>query len=304
MKKIFLLISLLAFSFTISAQSIIDTIITNKFDTISCQITYVNNYSIFYKYQKGKKLKEKIIPRIDVSNFIVHNKNVTVMDKKLDSGINEYYMKSKLNKKYDVLLLTNNSESTLKILADSTFEFKKHDYFLIATIIQNFARQYRCKLIYLSEIKSSGNYSVNVKLYDATDNYYKEVLKTYEKEEVYFLRTNNSFEPKENTIKVDDTKIVLNKNEYYVYRLSELDNATRYKRHSVFELENNLINDSLKNNQYFYVGNPSQYKNAANYAVGALGGAIVVTATIGRKPNYLSNFVGEFMRINIDNLKP
>ncbi len=69
-------------------QILIDTIITNKFDTIACQITLVNNYNIFFK----KKNKAAYLARTDVTKFILNSKGVDVQpeDAPTELKTNEY----------------------------------------------------------------------------------------------------------------------------------------------------------------------------------------------------------------------
>ncbi len=307
--KFILIFIITIFSANVFSQSIIDTIITNNLDTIACQVTYVNNYSIFYKYRKKNKIKDSIIQRINVSKLTVNNKNVTMLEEKKDNGINDYFKKSKLLKTYETLLLTNNTDSVLKILADSTFTFKKVDYFLIASKIQNFANQYRCKLIFASNIQHNNTYSVNIKLYDATDKYYKKVLNSYKKEKIYFLRTDNNFEQKEYTFKLNNNKITLKKNDYYTCNYNVNDSSLVIKQDNL-GFNNMKINDSTKINKYFFVGDASQYGKIAKKDIAVFGAAILTGAIggliiVGTSSNYysISNFIGEFMKTNIDNFE-
>ena len=61
--------------FKTSNGQFIDTIITNKFDTIACQITLVNNYNIFFK----KKNKAAYLARTDIAKFFLNSKGVDVL---------------------------------------------------------------------------------------------------------------------------------------------------------------------------------------------------------------------------------
>ena len=189
MKHLFIVL-IIPFYINTFAQSVIDTIITILNDTISCQVTHVSKYSIFYKYQKRQKLKDKIIPRINVGKLIVHNKNIKIPIENKDSGINEYYRKSKLDNKYEVLLLKDKQNKSLKLLADSTISTEKSDIIYIATKIQSFAKLYKCKLIHISDIENINPNRINVKLYDSSDEFYIETLKEYQNNMIYFLIQN------------------------------------------------------------------------------------------------------------------
>ena len=306
MQKIYFLILFSFFTFESYSQSIIDTIITIKHDTLPCQVKYVNNYNVFYNYQKKDKIKDNIISRLDVLELIVNNKNVTILEAKSDSHINGYLRKSTLNKKYDVLLLPENTDSSLKILADSTFTFKKNDFFYLASKIQGFANRHRCKLVYPTRINNDESYSFNVKLYDATDVYYKTVLKTYNQKKIYFLRTNNNFERDEYELNINDNKIPLKKNEYHIFDLVKDDSLLVIKR----GFDKTTVCDTISANKYFFVGNTDHYSFLPSdigfilgaAAVGAAFGYIVI-AIPEREWCKVSNFIGEFMKINIDGEK-
>lgn len=308
MQKLYFLILLTFFTLETYSQSIIDTIITIKHDTIPCQVKYVNNYNVFYNYQKKDKIKDNIISRLDVLELIVNNKNVTILEAKSDSHINGYLRKSTLNKKYDVLLLPENTDSSLNILADSTFIFRKNDFFFMASKIQHFANRYKSKLVYYTEIKNEESYSINIKLYDASDNFYKSLLKTYDQKKIYFLRTKNNVEKDEYTININNKKFTLKKNEYYTFDLTKNDSSLVIKK----GIDNITIRDTISANQYFFIGNTDQYSdiNVAELGLaigfGALGGflgEIILDGMSGGSKCKVSNFIGEFMKMNIDREK-
>lgn len=280
------------------SQKINDTIITDNFDTIPCIITYVNNYSVFYNIEENNNIKDKILPRLYVEKIIINSKNVPVLEQKFDSYINGYYKKSKLDNKYDVLLLKENSSGNLKILADSTFNFKKKDYFKMAMSVELFAKKYKCKLIYVSEPIKDNQYFINVKLYDASDIYYNELLDQYKQNAICFFRGNHAMEPEEIKLRHNDSIIWLNKNEIVEFRINPMDSANLPKDQYLF--------NGFCQNKYFFVGDISNYKLTpaliaslfVSVALSSIGGFIFV---IGYHNNLTgtSNFIGEFMKILI-----
>ncbi len=277
------------------SQQIKDTIITD-IDTIPCIITYVNSYSIFYKIEENNNTKARILPRLYVEKLIINSKNVPVLEQKYDSHINGYYKKSKLDKKYDALLLKENLSDNLKILADSTFTLKKNDYFKIAISVELFAKKYNCKLIYVSEPVKNNYNSFNVKLYDATDAYYHELSDLYKQNTIYFFRGNNAIEPEEIKLKHNDTIKWLKKNELVEFKINNNDSVS---------FKNDLIlNKSICQNQYFFVGDISRYKFTSNViaslfvsvALSTISGSFIFIGINNNLPR-TSNFVGEFMKI-------
>ncbi len=277
------------------SQQIKDTIITD-IDTIPCTITYVNSYSIFYKINENNNIKARILPRLYVEKLIINSKNVPILEQKYDSYINGFYKKSKLDKKYDALLLKENSSNNLKILADSTFTFKKNDYFKIATSVELFAKKYNCKLIYVSEPVRNNYNSINVKLYDATDAYYQELLDLYKQNTISFFRGNNALEPEEIKLKHNDTIIWVKKNEILEFKINAVD-SVNFKNDPV------LIK-GICQNKYFFVGDISHYKFTLNVMASLFVSVTLSSITdsyifIGISNNLTktSNFIGEFMKV-------
>lgn len=275
------------------SQQMKDTIITD-IDTIPCTITFVNNYSIFYNVEEKSNSKARVLNRLYVEKLIINSKNVTVLEQKYDSHINGYFKKSKLDKKYDALLLKENTSKNLKILADSTFTFKKNDYFKIAISVELFAKKYNCKLIYISEPVI--NNSFNVKLYDATDEYYLELSDLYKQNNIYFFRGNNTMESTEIKLKHNDTIIWLKKNEIVEFKMNAVDSAS-FKN-------DKILNNGICQNKYFFVGDISHYKFTSNVmaslfisvALSSISGSYIFIG-ISNDLSNTSNFVGEFLKI-------
>jgi hypothetical protein len=83
MKKrgLFLLLTAIVFSISLSAQDFKDLIITNDSDTIRCKITLVNNYNIFYTWNpKKKKIESTFISRKDVAEFVSKDSSIDIME--------------------------------------------------------------------------------------------------------------------------------------------------------------------------------------------------------------------------------
>lgn len=294
------------------SQGIIDTIITSNSDTIPCQITYVNNYSAFYKIKKRKKLKSKITPRIDIYKLIINTEGVTILEEKFDSGINDYFRKSKLDRKYETLLLTEHTDPSLKVLADSTFSTSKTDYLYLATMIQAFANRYNCKLIY--HVVSPDSRKFRIRLYDASDAYYHQVLNSYKLNKIYFVRTDNKLDYSEISFKINAKKVVLNKNEYLEYTLSEKDSTLFLKKRGLSSTKK-IVFEENQSNAYIYIGKTDYYIDDSGLLIGVLGGAIggaiagsaegviggiivgSVVSDLSSGKSGLNNFIGEFVRL-------
>lgn len=304
MKSFFILTFYLVISISSKSQVIPDTIITNQFDTIPCKITYVNPYTVFYKIKKRKKLKDRLIPRIDIEQLIVNQSSVKVPEQKVDEGINAYFRKSKLNRSYESLMLDHNEDPSLKILADSTFSSKTLDYLYIGSMIQSFANRYKCKLIYVSNISKADAYSVNIKLYDASDDFYQKTSEKYDSKEIYFLRTNNNSDLKQLKFKYKNNKVTLEKNDYYVYTPSPKDSIeslgvptrTYYGQDTIIQPAN----------LYYYIGNAHFYSDfkmtgsvVVGYVLGGILGGIIMEGMVTEKTR-LNNFIGEFIILNLD----
>lgn len=298
MRKL-LVLALILININAFSQSIIDTIITKTLDTIPCQVSYVNNYSVFYKISKRKKLKDKVTPRIDILKLIVNTKGITVKKEKFDSGINDYFRKSNLNKKYETLLLRDNTDPSLILLADSIIKTKKADYLYVATMIQAFANQYKCKIVYFEDNKQINQY--HIKLYDAPDTIYQKTLKSYKQNKIICLRTNNNLDYKEVKFKINNEKITLLKDQYYSASITDL---TKGKVQKNKELEEQKLDLS---NQYVYIGQTDYYTGAANLAsvlgsiaLGALTGIlsdIVIVVPMSAHIT-MNNFIGEFIMLH------
>ncbi len=294
--KVLLTFLTIALSINAFSQSVIDTIITDDFDTIPCQITRVSHYSIYYKYPRNNRLKEEIIPRLLVEKFVINNSGVTVQDQKFDSRINLCYKQSKLDRKYDELLLKDNSSSDLIILADSIFVFNKIDYFQMAVNIQLFARDYKCKLIHILDVKQESPYLVHVRLYDSPDEYYQQVLESYKQSKYCFFRGNDVMEITTNNLRFNDSIVWLAKNKFVEFNVSDLDTAylAKYK----------LCKDSIYLNQYCFVGNANNYMITPELFFVAAGGVlglgiyfVLIDDFIGSRFNNSSNFCGEFIKL-------
>lgn len=182
--KIILFVAIGLFSINLTSQTLIDTLILHSNDTIACKITYVNNYSVFLKYQKRKKkLSEKIIPRIKIKNMIVNTTGLTIMDEKRDEGINNYKIKSKLDKKLDILLIDSNKSPELFKIGEKRFE---NNNGLNLNEIMSFVEWYNCKLVYISD--EYNDRSVVVELFDAPYIYYEKTFTKYEQNFVYIIQ--------------------------------------------------------------------------------------------------------------------
>jgi len=288
---------ILVANFNLHAQLCNDTILTDSYDTIACKITYVNNYTVFYNILENNKINNKVLPRIDIEKLVINSINITVLEQKFDSHINGFYKKSKLDNKYQTLLLKDNSNNQIRILADSTFIFKKNDYFGIAMNVEQFAKKYRCKLIYISNLIQENSIKFNVKLYDAKDSYYKEISNSYRNNSIFFFRGKNSMEPDEIKLKHSDSIYWLKKNEILEFKIDPKD------------LTQNLPDSTLKNGicqtKYYYVGDISNYKlNAsifaslfASVAISAIAGPGFVLINFQKNVTVTSNFIGEFIII-------
>ena len=125
-------------------------------------------------------------------------------------------------------MLTENTNPSLKVLADSTFSTSKIDYLYLATKIQVFANRYNCKLVY--NVVSANSCKFRIRLYDASDEYYHQVLNSYKLNKIFFVRTDNKFDYSEISLKINNKRVVLNKNEYLVYTLSEKDSSLFLKK--------------------------------------------------------------------------
>lgn len=68
-KNYLLILIILALASQLNAQSFEDLIITKQNDTIECNITLINESSIFYDYQKKKKTKSTYISKNEVLEF-------------------------------------------------------------------------------------------------------------------------------------------------------------------------------------------------------------------------------------------
>ncbi len=301
--KIITFIILVFLNYDCVSQDMIDTIITEDLDTISCQITYVSNYSIFYKYKNKKRIKEKIMPRLFVEDFVVNSPNITIKKQKFDSGINKYYKKSKLDRNYDILLLQDNTNESLKILADSTFVFKKNDFFKMAVNIELFVKQYRGKLVYIASIQNKPDFEIIVKLYDASDEYYHEILKSYKQKYICIFRGNNIMEYEKTKIRLKDTIIYLEKNEYYEFMLNDSTTTNNDKRK--FKLLSLKFNSDIQYKEYYFSGNTDRYKLDYKDFIFIVASAVfsegfVVFVPVNSGLIKTSNFVGEFMKLIIN----
>jgi hypothetical protein len=77
-KKILPLIFLLT-CFAVDGQNLCDTLFTLKGDTITCKITFVNEYNVFYSYKhKRNAIKDSFIPRSQLIAFRLHSPGVSV----------------------------------------------------------------------------------------------------------------------------------------------------------------------------------------------------------------------------------
>jgi hypothetical protein len=228
--------------------------------------------------------------------MIINSKNITVLEQKFDSHINGYFKKSKLDNKYDALLLKENSSNNLKILADSSFSFKKKDYFKMAMAVELFAKKYKCKLIYVSELNTENNYTFNVKLYDAGENFYRELANSYNQNSICFFRGNNAMEPDEIRLKHNDSIIWLKKNEFVEFKINAIGSENSSN-------EKSLINDTGQN-KYYFVGDISNYK-LTSAVLGSLFASVALSSITGsffiieytNNVTKTSNFIGEFMKI-------
>lgn len=307
MKRLVIILSLISFLYfglanRCYSQNIIDTIFTEEGDTIQCQITSVSHYSIYYKYPKGKRLKDKIMPRVYVDRFVINNKGVSVKEQKFDSRINAYIKKSKLDKKYEPLMLKENTEPTLKVLGDSIFVQKKNDYLLLALKIASFAHRHNCKLIFVGEMETAAEIRTRITLYDASDEFYHKVYDSYNQNKVLLFRTNNITEFAEIDVRINDSIITLSKNEYYEYDFnisSDTLNVNKSIIGSELRLEKNDSNNGI--NKYYFIGNSDNYSNQFPIIIPLFipgtTGFIIVTAS--NKSALMTNFVGEFVKMNI-----
>ena len=77
-KKILPLIFMLT-CFAVDGQNLCDTLFTTKGDTISCKITWVNQYNVFYSYKHRRSaIKDTYIPRSQLISFRLHSSGVSV----------------------------------------------------------------------------------------------------------------------------------------------------------------------------------------------------------------------------------
>lgn len=301
-KKILLLI-IISLTIKSYSQNLIDTLITFRNDTIVCQVSYVNSYTVFYKYKKKKRYKNDLIPRIDLKYMAVNTKNIRVQKLKIDSTINDYNRKSILNKDFEPIRITNNKNPELRIIGFQSYTSFEHDFFILGTSIQNFAQHHKCKLIYVEKEKVNDSLKISIILYDANEQYYLGEFKKYKNDRVYFVRTINSFEEEKYTFQYDSMDVSLLKGESIDFPI--------IKKEPLFDIYKSDSDTVLNLNKYYYVGQISIYqqpeyqagKLVAGVALGLLTGVFVISAHTGTElkrqdvfsKNRISPFIGEFM---------
>lgn len=69
MQKVLLSLIMAFISLGVIAQNLQDTIITKTGDTIKCEITFMNDDNIFYKYKQKRKLRSKHISKKNVYHY-------------------------------------------------------------------------------------------------------------------------------------------------------------------------------------------------------------------------------------------
>ena len=250
------------FTGSLSSQTLIDTLILHSNDTIPCKITYVNSYSVFMKYQKKKKKKsEKNIPRIKIKKMIVNTTGLTIMTEKIDESINDYNIKSKLDKKLDVLLI-DSITAELVLIGKKYFEFNQYNNLSIYQV-EMFAKRHNCKLVYIKEdvLKKKAE----IQLFEGSLKYYERVFEKYNTNSVFILQSeqeniecaNFNFEKKEYEICSNEYIIfekpktdTISKNEYYNI---EPQDGVELKSQSIrFNLEKyKMIKTSLISGEYY-----------------------------------------------------
>ncbi len=227
----FIIIFLLGITYS-KSQSLIDTIITTSNDKIPCKISYVNNYSVFYKYQKSsnkKKLKDQIIPRVSVQKLIINSKNITVLEEKIDNEVNEYLLKSKLDKKLEPLLISSNDSRELSLLAVKEWEINYKEYYGISYALFLFSKTHKCKLAYVEEVSRKDSIiKLKVYLYDAPIDYYNSELSKFNNGKKYFIRTTDKKEKDIDQIKINDKKYTISKSEYLTINSDSIYSQNEY----------------------------------------------------------------------------
>lgn len=306
-KKILLLI-IISLTIKSYSQNLIDTLITFKNDTIICQVSHVNSYTVFYKYKKKKKYKNDLIPRIDLKYMTVNTKNVRVQKLKINSSINEYNRKSKLNKDFEPIRISNIGNPELRIIGYQSYTLFQSDVFFLASSVQSFAQHHKCKLIYLEKEKVNDSLKISITLYDANEQYYLNEFEKYKNDRVYFVRTINSFEDENYTFQYDSMNVSLLKGEHINFPI--------IKDEPLFDIYKSDSDTVLNLDKYYYVGQLSQYKCAENidpltysaFAVAGLTLGIFTGVYVMPIPkgdhlikskefskNRISPFIGEFM---------
>jgi len=246
-KKLIILFIFGLFTSNLISQTLRDTLILHSNDTISCRITYVNNYSIFLKYKKNKnkkKLSDKIIPRIRVKKMIVNTKGLTIMKEKIDENINDFRIKSKLNKKLDILLVDNIYSDELVQIGEKYY--KNINNTGISTYnVERFAKKHNCKLVSISEDTLTNKFVV--KLFDASMKYYEGILRKYEKRHIYILYNSQSKKIKCQEFDFNKIKYEICNNEYIELNMPQ--------------------SDTIPKNEYYYIYPQDAVEKRTRYSV-------------------------------------